>query len=283
MKELNRSKFEVAKKIVKSILPAISYPASGMHMQGLLRYAETGVAMLQGKGAGAGWDLRSEIRAAAACVHRPKPVLLDVGANYGRWAQGMVQIFPATQNVFLFEPQEACLSELRKLDLPGKVIVSRAVGDHPGTRTFHVGKPGWAAASFYERTETFFSDIEQHKISVPVTTLDAVIQNERIEFVDFAKFDIEGAELSALHGAVDSLSRGAIGAMSLEFGSGNINSRTFFRDFWDFLTAHGFEIFRILPGGGTSLVSQYYEDLEYFRGVSNYVARRKIKAHGLAA
>lgn len=42
MKELNRSKFEVAKKIVKSILPAISYPASGMHMQGLLRYAETG-------------------------------------------------------------------------------------------------------------------------------------------------------------------------------------------------------------------------------------------------
>ena len=218
--------------------------------------------------------MRAEIRAAAACIGRCNPILLDVGANHGKWARGMVQSFPATQKILLFEPQQECLERLYKLDLPGKVIVPSAVGDKPGTHTFYVGPEGWGAASFYERADTFFSKIEQRQITVPVTTLDTVIENEGIEFVDFVKFDIEGAELAALQGAARSFSRGAIGALSLEFGSGNINSRTYFRDFWLFLTDLGFEIFRVLPGGRTSRIGQYYEDLEYFRGVSNYIARK---------
>lgn len=101
-----------------------------------------------------------------------------------------------------------------------------------------------------------------------------MIEKEGIQFVDFAKFDVEGAELSALHGGARTFSRKAIGALSIEFGSSNINSRTFFRDFWDFLTGYGFELFRVLPGGRTLRIEEYYEDLEHFRGVSNYVARR---------
>jgi hypothetical protein len=60
--------------------------------------------------------------------------------------------------------------------------------------------------------------------------------------------------------------------MSFEFGGGNINSRTYFRDYWDLLTRHGYEIYRILPGGRRLQIVRYDEDMEYFRGVSNYVA-----------
>lgn len=107
-----------------------------------------------------------------------------------------------------------------------------------------------------------------------VVTLDSVIASERIEFVDFAKLDIEGHELFALRGAREALAERRIGALSFEFGSGNVNSRTFFRDYWDLLIPAGFRISRITPGGRRVPVPVpvYYEDLEYFRGVSNYVA-----------
>ncbi|MGA9987446.1 MAG: hypothetical protein WBP69_06675, partial [Terriglobales bacterium] len=82
-----------------------------------------------------------------------------------------------------------------------------------------------------------------------------------------------GAELAAFRGTARSFSRGAIGALSLEFGSGNMNSRTFFRDFWDFLTGYGFEIYRVLPGGNILQIDEYYEDLEYFRGASNNLCK----------
>lgn len=260
-------------KLSKSALPVLSSSINALRLQGLVRGLETGTAMLQGKGAGSGWDLGAEIRAAAECIRRSDPVLMDVGANRGEWSSGMVRLFPKTQKVILFEPQDECVALLETLDLPGKTIVHGGVGDETGTREFFVGAPGWAAASFYRRDETFFADVEQRKITVPVFTIDDVMERERIDFADFVKLDIEGAELTALKGASKALAAGKIGALSLEFGSGNINSRTFFRDFWELLTGFGFEIDRVLPSGRRMRIVEYYEDLEYFRGVSNYVAR----------
>ena len=155
----------------------------------------------------------------------------------------------------MFEPQDDCVALLETLKLPGRTILHGGVGDENGTREFFVGAPGWAAASFFRRDETFFSDVEQRKITVPVFTIDDVMERERVEFADFVKFDIEGAELMALKGASKALAAGKIGAMSLEFGSGNINSRTFFRDFWDLLTGYGFEIYRVLPSGRTMRIA----------------------------
>jgi hypothetical protein len=86
------------------------------------------------------------------------------------------------------------------------------------------------------------------------------------------KLDIEGAELSALLGAAASLSRGRIDTIAFEFGSANVYSRTFFRDFWQLLADAGFRLWRILPGGGLLAVDSYSEQLEHFRGVSNYLA-----------
>ena len=87
--------------------------------------------------------------------------------------------------------------------------------------------------------------------------------------------DVEGHELFVLRGARQSLASRKIGALSFEFGCGNINSRTFFRDFWELLTGAGFSIWRITPSGKYLPVGDYYEDLEYFRGLANYVAELK--------
>jgi FkbM family methyltransferase len=275
VRSMNKSGI-VGRRLAKAAIPLLTSSMTALRMEGLTRYVEIGAALLQGKGAGSGWDFDAELRAAAQCIRRSNPVLLDVGANHGKWASGMVKLFPGTQKVVLFEPQDECIARLGALDLPGKVIVHGAVGDHAGTHMFFVGPPGWGAASFFHRSDTFFSNIRQRKITVPVFTLDDVMESQEIEFADFVKLDVEGAELFALKGAGRAFCRKAIGALSLEFGAGNINSRTFFRDFWDFLFGHGFEIFRILHGGHMIRIPEYYEDLEYFRGVSNYVARLPI-------
>jgi hypothetical protein len=133
-------------------------------------------------------------------------------------------------------------------------------------------KQGWVAASLFERRDTYFSEIQQRTTVVPVRKLDDIIQENDLPTIDFMKVDVEGAELLALQGAQDSLKQGKIKAISFEFGSGNINSRTFFRDFWDLFRQYGFRIARILPGGKTLTIKNYEEDLEYFRGVTNYVA-----------
>lgn len=270
MRQLHKSR--IVGRLAKFLIPSASSIFSTLHMNELIRYTEIGASLVQGKGAGSGWNIQAEVRAAAECVRRKDPVLLDIGANYGAWALAMTRLFPHTGRLVLFEPQPRCLARLEELTLPGKLIVPCAVTDHSGSRDFYVGPEGWAAASFYKRNETFFSDKHQRLTTVPVTTIDTVMLREGIEFVDFAKFDIEGAELSAFHGAERAFSKRAIGALSMEFGSGNINSRTFFRDFWDFLTGHGFRIFRVLPSGRCLNLNYYYEDLEYFRGASNYIA-----------
>lgn len=66
--------------------------------------------------------------------------------------------------------------------------------------------------------------------------------------------------------------KGAGDGWDLKAKMNNIDSRTFFRDYWDLLNPLGFSIFRIAPGGILIQIREYREELEYFKIVSNYVA-----------
>ena len=56
-----------------------------------------------------------------------------------------------------------------------------------------------------------------------------------------------GHEFDVLKGGAESLSM--VELVQFEFGGTNIDSRTFFRDLWYFLTEIGFEIYRVSPNG----------------------------------
>jgi hypothetical protein len=86
------------------------------------------------------------------------------------------------------------------------------------------------------------------------------------------KIDTEGHDLAVLEGSQLSLEAKRIRALTFEFGSVNINSRTYFRDFWEYLRPLGYKIKRLCPGGRLIPIREYYEDLEYFRSVTNYLA-----------
>ena len=272
MKQLHERK--LLGGFAKSALPLVSRIFMSSVSRPLIRYGELGSCMIQGKGTGAGWDISSEVAVAANMVKSPNPVLLDVGANLGSWSTQMLKLFPGFSKLILLEPQPHCLEHLAKLHLPNSSICACAVSDQEGEMKFFTAerKQGWEAASLFERRETYFSEVGQTAMVVRVRKLDDIIADEGLASIDFMKIDVEGADFLALKGAEANLKNHNIKAMSFEFGSGNINSRTFFRDFWDFLRPLGYSISRILPGGKLLKIEEYAEDLEYFRGVTNYVA-----------
>lgn len=84
--------------------------------------------------------------------------------------------------------------------------------------------------------------------------------------------DIEGNELKALQGAEKLLKEGRIRAIQIEFGGCNIDSRTYFRDFWNLLHEN-FEVYRILKNGLWK-IEQYAEKMECFCNM-NYLFVKK--------
>jgi FkbM family methyltransferase len=234
---------------------------------------ETYLAIIQGKGSGAGWDLQGEISVAVAHIRRPDAVILDVGANTGGWSVRLLHALGSPEcRIIQIEPSPHCCSILRALDLPQATCIEAAVGDRPGTATLYSPEPGSELASLYPRRDSYHQAYTFTEESVEVVTIDGVIADFEIDVVDLLKLDVEGHELAALHGAQESLVSRRIRALTFEFGSGNINSRTFFHDFWDMLSPLGYTIQRMCPGGVLVPVEAYYEDLEYFRGATNYLA-----------
>lgn len=227
---------------------------------------------LMGKGSGTGWALSQEISSAVSLIERDNPVVFDVGANTGEWTAQMEKSSPNAR-IFMFEPSPHCQKLLSDLLLPNATLIPCAIGESNGESFLNFSSGTDGSASLHKREDSYFQGKEYAQEKVSVKTIDSVIQEQEIDFVDFMKMDIEGHELFALKGAEMALKSRKIGALSFEFGSGNINSRTFYRDFWTLLTEAGFEIYRVLPCGKLVRIEAYYEDLEYFRGVSNYFAK----------
>lgn len=255
----------------KQTAPLLASLLSHAALAQAIRHLETYLAVIQGKGSGTGWDLTSEVQAALSVIQRPDAVVIDVGGGRGEWTAALVHALPLAR-ALLLEPSARLLDDLRQRNLPRTIVIPAAAGDQPGAALLNVPGSGETIASLHVRRDSYFQSEQFQPQPVQVVTLDQVIAAFGLDVVDFVKIDVEGHELAVLHGARQALRAGRIKALAFEFGSGNLNSRTFFHDFWDELRPLGYRLFRICPGGLLLPVNDYYEDLEYFRGVSNYLA-----------
>jgi FkbM family methyltransferase len=131
----------------------------------------------------------------------------------------------------------------------GLDIVPKAVGREEGELELHDYDHGEGSehASLYREVITTIHARNPVSVRVPVTTVDAVLAERNIRRVLLLKIDTEGHERAVLEGARESLRRGAIDIVQLEFNEMNVVSRTFFRDLLELLA--GYRIFRMLPDG----------------------------------
>jgi len=141
-------------------------------------------------------------------VH-PGAVVWDVGANVGLFGFAAAAAAGRTGRVVAVEPDTWLVGLLRRSALlegdRGPVaVVPAAVSDRPGLGRFHIARRNRSTSYLdgYGTTQTGGSRAEQ---VVPTITIDLLA--EQFPWPDVLKIDVEGAEMLALAGAVNTLAR----------------------------------------------------------------------------
>ena len=237
----------------------------------LLEYSEKGTQWLQGKGYGSA-SIGREVSAALPLLPTADAVVFDVGANKGAWTRELLaRAGSKLSAVYCFEPSRHNHESLCSIRDERVTLIKRAVSDQATRATLYSEAGGSGMASLAHRRLDHFGMDPSLTEEVETTTLDEMIAERGITQVDFVKLDIEGYEYRAMLGGSHALEAGIIRALSFEFGGCNIDTRTYFQDFWYFLTERGFNIALINPIGVPRLITRYRESLEHFR-TTNYLA-----------
>lgn len=241
-------------------------------MDNLLDILERMGAYLNGKGFGA-----SSFNTEVAYVKRfvKGGILFDVGANKGAYTRALLNAFgESVDTIFCFEPSEELVKSFLCFNDSRVFVINNALGRTKGIVPFYVSESDTGLGSLTKRRLNHFG-IEMKKVQdVQLITLDDFVASNDIDHIDLLKLDVEGHELDILEGAKKLLLQNKIGCIQFEFGGCNIDTRTFFQDFWYLLTEdHEFDIYRIAPLG-TIKVSRYREMDEMFI-TTNYIAVNK--------
>lgn len=233
---------------------------------------ESLAALAQGKGFGAASiELENEI------VHhflKKNPVIaIDIGGNVGNYTAELRRR-NANVEIHVFEPAFTNIEKLNKRFFSDSMVKINpiAISDKTSSAILFSDSPGSGLGSLTKRRLDHFNiDFGIKETIKTICFEDYWINSLGKRTLDIVKMDIEGHEFSALKGFGEAIHNTNV--VQFEFGGANIDTRTYFQDFWYFFQTYNFDIFRIIPTGFEP-VKNYKESCEYF-STTNYVAVNK--------
>jgi len=237
-----------------------------------LALLESQIQLVLGKGSG-GHSTEQEVESLSQVWSKKfsflqHPIIFDVGGNNGDWAIQAQKYFPHSK-LYIFEPSEHSFYVLKSkfTDIAAISVVKKALGDAPGFFPLYSDESGSPLSSLLKRNLDFTSlDFNQQE-EVEVVRLDDWCGGYGIQ-PNILKLDIEGFELNALLGSANTIRNAQL--IQFEFGGANRDSKTYFKDFWDFFSKENFSLFRISPLGLIPIL-KYQEQDECFR-TTNFIA-----------
>jgi FkbM family methyltransferase len=184
-----------------------------------------------------GLDCLSDI--ARLYPERKIATVVDVGANVGNFARGVIAAFPSAR-VHAFEPVDGTFRQLQEnlRELPQITPYQMALGEAEGEATLHVQEnsewnsltPGVNRPAADARAQV-----------VRVRRLDDMAAEGLFGSIDLLKTDTEGYDVQVLRGATGLLGSGRIRFVLSEVGLDRKDTRhTNFFDLNDLLSQHGF-------------------------------------------
>jgi FkbM family methyltransferase len=236
-----------------------------------LRKVEEKAAHLRGKGYGTE-TVDREVASALRLLGTAPSLVIDVGANVGIYAATMRRLAPNAE-IHMFEPSASCFAKLREAFAGDSLAHVRqvALSDYQGDAKLYADREGSGLASLTRRDLDRLGIEMDHVEAVKVMRLEDYWTSELAgRDVDIVKIDVEGHELSVLRGFGTLLERTRV--IQFEFGGTQIDTRQFFKDYFDFFKSAGFRLFRISPLG-LEAVETYSEAEECFT-TTNYLAAR---------
>lgn len=203
--------------------------------------------------------------------------VFDVGANVGQFAT-LIHDHCNTSRIDLhcFEPGQEAFAQLSSKygETPHVRLNNVALGAEGGTATLYSDVPASGLSSLTRRDLSHFDRSMDLAQQVDVRTIDDYCNEHDIAQIHLLKIDVEGHEQDVLAGAKRMFAEGRIDAATFEFGGCNIDSRTFFRDFYQFFNDQQMQLYRITPRGFLRQMPRYREAHEQFV-TTNFLARKR--------
>jgi len=237
-----------------------------------MKLLEGMAARAQGKGYGA-TTVQQEVRLLQRLSGARPRLAVDIGGNIGSYTAELRKTNPSLE-IHVFEPSAVNIGKLRARFGDDRLIrlVPLAVSDSSGSASLFSDEPGSGLGSLSRRR------LDHFRISFDVKETVRTIRFEDYwgselqgRPLDLVKLDIEGHELAALKGFGRALN--VTRALQFEFGGCNIDTRTYFQDFWYFFREQHFDLYRITPFGAER-IRRYKERDEFFK-TTNYIAVRR--------
>jgi FkbM family methyltransferase len=135
--------------------------------------------------------------AALTRLASPESVVLDIGANIGYYTTLLAQ---RCAHVYAIEPAPGNVRLLKHNTRRHRnvTVIPTAVSDREGTSTLSL-------SDVNNGDHQLLNDPSRVHISVPVTTIDALVRQYNIPRIDLIKIDVQGAEVAAFRGMQQTL------------------------------------------------------------------------------
>lgn len=197
--------------------------------------------------------------------------VFDVGANVGGYSLAVLKELGPSVVVHAFEPSRKTFEVLKKNteNASGITLNNFGVSDLESRQTLYTNSDGSKIASMYQRKLSHYGIRLDKTEDIELSTVDVYCAKNHIERINLLKLDIEGHELKALLGAARMIADKRIDMIQFEFGGTNLDSRTYFKDFY-LMLRENYRIYRILSDGLYEL-PEYRETYEIFVAI-NYLA-----------
>lgn len=193
-------------------------------------------------------DLYLEMNKTWWQVHNIQTIM-DIGANTGKYAYTMSEVFPEAQ-IYSFEPLPECYHELcrRMANVKRFTAYNIGLGSKSGTSTFFRNK--------YSSASSFLPMTQVHKQAFPQTK-EAFSEQSRIVRLDdiahelvikeplLVKIDVQGYEMQVLEGGMSVIQKASIIILETSFEA-LYEDQSLFHDLYLYLESWGFHFSGII-------------------------------------
>lgn len=206
---------------------------------------------------------------------KPGMTVLDIGAHIGYYTRIFSELVGPSGKVIACEAdaKNFALLEKNTRGYSNVILVNKAITDHDGEVSFHMVKESTGCHSVVE------PETAHETVTVPATTVDALIKNLDLITVEFIKMDVEGGEPRVFDGMRSLLRQKSPLQIIMEFSHESLShARVTPSFFLSQLVGYDFALHEILPRGSARTITPELQNelILYPTGYANLLLTKNI-------